>query len=197
MKKKYTLTLDDEFIQYCKLNDVDYVEKLAKETFNRGFSLLKYGETPSGKSKIKEVTKEVIKEVLVPVEVVKEVIKEVPVEKIVEKIVEKVVEIPIEVIKEVIKEVKIEVIKEVPIEIQGDVQIVTKEIIKEVPIEVIKEVTVEVIKEVIKTDDTEINRLKELNTKLQSELDKITNSLNNFSRAKFMKNSNLGSLYDE
>ena len=48
MKKKYTLILDDEFVEYCKLNDVDYVEKLAKETFNRGFSLLKYGETPKG-----------------------------------------------------------------------------------------------------------------------------------------------------
>lgn len=46
MKKKYRLTLDDEFIQYCELNDVKYVETLARQTFNRGFTILKYGETP-------------------------------------------------------------------------------------------------------------------------------------------------------
>lgn len=46
MKKKYTLTLDDEFIQYCKLNNIEHVESLAKETFKRGFTILKYGETP-------------------------------------------------------------------------------------------------------------------------------------------------------
>ena len=86
-----------------------------------------------------------------------------------------------------------EVVKEIPVEIKGDVQIITKEVIKEIPVEVIKEVIVEVIK----TDDTEINQLKELNAKLQFDLDKITNSLNNLSRAKFMKSSDLGSLYDE
>lgn len=46
MKKKYSLTLDDEFIQYCELNKITDIEKLAKQTFNRGFTILKYGETP-------------------------------------------------------------------------------------------------------------------------------------------------------
>jgi hypothetical protein len=46
MKKKYTLTLDDDFIQYCKLNNIDDIDTLAKKTFNRGFTILKYGETP-------------------------------------------------------------------------------------------------------------------------------------------------------
>jgi hypothetical protein len=46
MKKKSYLTLDDEFIMYCELNNIQDIEKLAKETFNRGFTLLKYGETP-------------------------------------------------------------------------------------------------------------------------------------------------------
>ena len=54
MKPKSTLILDNEFIQYCELNKIDNVNKLAQETFNRGFSLLKYGETPSGSSTEKE-----------------------------------------------------------------------------------------------------------------------------------------------
>ena len=40
--------LDDEFLEYCRLNNIDDVEKLAKDTFNRGFTILKYGETPFG-----------------------------------------------------------------------------------------------------------------------------------------------------
>lgn len=99
MKKKNYLTLDDEFLKYCELNQIQDTEKLAKEVFNRGFAILKYGETPtkvSGKEKIVE----------------KEVIREVPVEKIVEKIVEIEVikEVPVKtetpaVIQEVVKEV--------------------------------------------------------------------------------------------
>jgi len=80
--------LDKEFLEYCRLNDIENPKKLAKETFERGFSILKFGETPSivkGKETIKEVEKEVVKEV--------EVIKE--------------VEVPVEVIKEVIKEVEV------------------------------------------------------------------------------------------
>ena len=82
MKKKSSLTLDDEFLEYCRLNNIDDVEKLAKDTFNRGFTILKYGETPFGlkpteKIVEKEVRVEIIKEV--PVEKIVEVIKEVPV----------------------------------------------------------------------------------------------------------------------
>ena len=85
MKPKSTLILDSEFIQYCELNKIDNVDKLAQETFNRGFSLLKYGETPNGNR-----TKEIVE---VTIEVSKAVIVEV----------EKIVEVPNEVIKEVIK----------------------------------------------------------------------------------------------
>ena len=46
MKKKNSLILDDEFINYCQLNNIDDIDKLAKETFNRGFTLLKYGDKP-------------------------------------------------------------------------------------------------------------------------------------------------------
>ena len=160
MKKKNYLTLDDEFLQYCKLNNIEDIEKTAKDVFSRGFTILKYGEIPIGnKPKERVVEKEIIKEVIVE----KEIIKEVPVEKI------------------------IEVIKEVPIEIKGETQIITKEVIKKVPVEKIVEVE----------NKEEIFRLTEENTKLKNELDKITKSLSNLNKAKYMKNSNLGSLYDE
>jgi len=114
MKKKQLLTLDDEFIRYCELNQIVDIEGLAKKTFQRGFTILKYGETPvASKGKETIIEKEVIKEVekIVEVEKIIEVIKEVPVEKIVE------------------------VIKEVPVKVKGDTQVITKEIIKEVAVE--------------------------------------------------------------
>jgi hypothetical protein len=84
MEKKHTLTLDKEFILYCDLNNIKDINKTAQETFNRGFSLLKYGETPMGGSVIQEVIveKEIIvdREIRVPYEVIKEVRVEVPVE---------------------------------------------------------------------------------------------------------------------
>ena len=54
MEKKYTLTLDKEFILYCELNEIKDIDKLANDTFSRGFTLLKFGETPVGNVKIKE-----------------------------------------------------------------------------------------------------------------------------------------------
>jgi hypothetical protein len=166
MKKKYSLTLDDEFIKYCELNSIVDIEKYSKSVFDRGFTILKYGETPSlvkGHETIKEVIKEVVKEVVV----------------------EKIVEVPVEVIKEVRVEVPVEVIKEVPI--KGDVKVVTKEVIKEIEVE----------KPIYITDNDEIQKLKELNKKLNEDLKKITDGLSNMGKAKFMKNSDLSSLYDE
>lgn len=46
MKKKNYLTLDDEFIKYCELNNIADIDKLAKEVFNKGFTFLKYGDSP-------------------------------------------------------------------------------------------------------------------------------------------------------
>lgn len=166
MKKKNSLILDDEFTMYCEINKIENIEKLAKDTFNRGFTLLKYGETPYGvssKEKIVEVVKEVVVEKIV------EVIKEVPVDKIIE------------------KEVIVEVIKEVPVEVKGDEKIITKEVIKEVQVEIIKEVF----------NDEELNKLKDENEKLKTELETIKKSLEVFSKGRYMKNSDLSSLYDE
>lgn len=179
MEKKFTLILDNEFSQYCELNNIKDVNKLGKETFNRGFSLLKYGETPYGQR-----TKEIV-------EVPKETIKEI----IVEKIIERIVEVPVEVVREVIKEVRIEVpievIREVIIEKQGKTKTVTKEVIKEVPVEKIVEVTREVF------NNSEIEKLKSENEKLRNELDKITSSLDKLGKGRMMKKSDLSNLYDE
>lgn len=46
MKKKNYLTLGDDFIQYCKINNIDNIEKKAKEVFKKGFDLEKYGMKP-------------------------------------------------------------------------------------------------------------------------------------------------------
>lgn len=46
MEKKHYLILDDDFIQYCKLNNITDIEKKAKEVFSQGFNLLKYGNNP-------------------------------------------------------------------------------------------------------------------------------------------------------
>lgn len=170
--------MDDEFTQYCELNDIKNIDKLAKETFERGFSILKYGETPSvsrGGETIKEV--EVIREVKVevPVEVIKEI--------------EKIIEKPVEVIVE----------KEVYITDNEQVNGLGKKIaelekqLKKKPKEIIKEV--EKVIEV--ADQKEIDLLKEENKKLKEDLDKITSSLSNPNKAKYLKNSNLSSLYNE
>ena len=47
-KTNISLILDDEFIQFCKLNKIEDIEKTARETFKRGFDLLKYGNIPMG-----------------------------------------------------------------------------------------------------------------------------------------------------
>jgi hypothetical protein len=221
MNQKNILILDKEFILYCELNEIKDIDKLAMETFNRGFSLLKYGETPMGTSR------EIIKEVPVEVIVEKEIIRNVPVEKIVERevIIEKEIKIPYEVvvIKEVIKEIPIEIIKEVikeikvevPIEVikEGETKTIVKEIIKEVPIEVIKEVikeiTVEKIVEVVKEvpvdrvvekeviNTKQIDELTKENDKLKLEISQITKALDGMNKAKFLKKSDLSDLYDE
>ena len=179
MEKKNYLTLDNEFLDYCRINNIKDPLKLAKQIFQRGFTIVKYGETPAGfSSEPTVIEKEVIKEVEKIIEV--------------EKIVEKIKEVPVEVIKEVKVEVPVGVIKEVPIKVEGKKTVVTKEVIKEVPVEKI----VEVIKEVTNTE--EVDKLTEENKKLKDELDLIKSSLDSLGRkGRFMKDSNLDSLYGE
>jgi len=49
MEKKHYLILDDDFIQYCQLNNINDIEKKAKELFKKGFDIEKYGLTPNDK----------------------------------------------------------------------------------------------------------------------------------------------------
>lgn len=46
-KANILLTLDDEFLEYCKLNNIEDIEKFAREVFNQGFTIIKYGNVPS------------------------------------------------------------------------------------------------------------------------------------------------------
>ena len=57
-KKSLLLTLDNEFIQYCKLNNIIDIEKFAKDVFQKGFTLVKYGEIPRNFLKPSEKIKE-------------------------------------------------------------------------------------------------------------------------------------------
>jgi len=179
MKKKYSLTLNKEFILYCELNDIDKIEELAHDVFERGYTILKFGETPSvarGKDIIKEVEK------VVEVEDTKRI------DELSQKVAKLEMELnkkPKTVIKEVIVEKIVEVIKEVPV--KSDKEVITKEVIKEVIVE----------KPIYITDNKEIEELKVENERLTADLDKITTTLSGFNRAKYMKSSNLGSLYDE
>ena len=42
-----TITLSKEFIEYCKLNDINDIDKFVNEVFQRGFTIMKYGAIPN------------------------------------------------------------------------------------------------------------------------------------------------------
>lgn len=107
-------SLEKDLIDYCKLNNIEDIEKFKIICFTMGFNIKKYGllnhvdgdqivQTPKEIEVIKYVDREIIKEI--PVEKIVEVIKEIKVP--VEKIVEVTKEIPVEKIVEVVKEIPI------------------------------------------------------------------------------------------
>ena len=111
--------------EYCKLNNIEDVDKFITKCYTEGFNIKKYGLLGDDSKKIGG-----IEEKQVEIEVIREIRVEVPVEVV------KYVEVPVEIIKEV------EVI-----------QYVEKEVIKEVPVEIIKEKIVNVIQEVVPNID--------------------------------------------
>jgi hypothetical protein len=111
--------------EYCKLNNIEDVDKFITKCYTEGFNIKKYGLLGDDSGKIGG-----IEEKQVEIEVIREIRVEVPVEVV------KYVEVPVEIIKEV------EVI-----------QYVEKEVIKEVPVEIIKEKIVNVIQEVVPNID--------------------------------------------
>ena len=73
--------LKDEIWDYCRANNISNIDEFQLKLFTQGFTIEKFGATPS----TKVIEKEVEKIVEVPVEKIVEKIVEVPVEKIVEK----------------------------------------------------------------------------------------------------------------
>jgi hypothetical protein len=119
--------------EYCKLNNIEDVDKFISKCFTNGLNIEKYGllEDDSGKTGI-------VDEKQVEIEVIREIRVEVPVEVIKE------VEVIREVIKEIVKEVPVETIKEVEV-----IKYVDREVIVEVPVPIIDKIG----------DETQINEL--------------------------------------
>ena len=138
--------------EYCKLNNIEDVNKFISKCFVDGFNISKYGLLGDDSEKIGG-----IEEKQVEIEVIKEIRVEVPVEVV------KYVEVPVEIIKE------IEVI-----------QYVDREVIKEVPVEIITEKIVNVIQEVPVPNIDKIGDEPEPNDKtklLQETLQKLRKEL--------------------
>ena len=183
MEVKLTTSQLKSVQEYCKLNNIEDVDKFISKCFTNGLNIEKYGllGDDSGKTGIvseKQVEIEVIREIRVevPVEVIKEV------EVIREVIKEIVKEVPVETIKEVevIKYVDREVRVEVPVPIIGEIGDETQitELLLKIQqlenrppeiIETIKEVQVEKIVEVEKPNDKTL-LLQETLQKLKKEL---------------------------
>jgi len=125
--------------EYCKLNNIEDVDKFISKCYVDGFNIKKYGLLGDDSEKIGGVEEK-------PVEI--EVIKEIR------------VEVPVEVVKYV--EVPVEIIKEVEV-----IQYVDREVVKEVPVEIIKEKIVNVVQEVSVPNIEERRDKPEQNDKLK------------------------------
>ena len=149
---KLTVSQLSSVNDYCKLNNIEDVDKFISKCYTEGFNINKYGllSDDSGKTGI-------VGEKQVEIEVIREIRVEVPVEVV------KYVEIPVEIIKE------IEVI-----------QYVDREVIKEVPVEIIKEKVLNVIQEVPVPNIDKIGDEIQVNDKvklLQETLQKLRKEL--------------------
>ena len=133
MEVKLTTSQLKSVQEYCKLNNIEDVDKFISKCFTNGLNIEKYGllGDDSGKTGI-------VSEKQVEIEVIREIRVEVPVEVIKE------VEVIREVIKEIVKEVPVETIKEVEV-----IKYVDREVIVEVPVRIIDKIG----------DETQINEL--------------------------------------
>ena len=124
MEVKLTTSQLKSVQEYCKLNNIEDVDKFISKCFTNGLSIEKYGllGDDSGKTGI-------VSEKQVEIEVIREIRVEVPVEVIKE------VEVIREVIKEIVKEVPIETIKEVEV-----IKYVDREVRVEVPVPIIDKI---------------------------------------------------------
>jgi len=153
---KITSTQLKSVQEYCKLNNIEDVDKFITKCYTDGYNIQKYGLLGDDSEKIGG-----IEEKQVEIEVIKEIR----------------VEVPVEVIKEVVKyvEVPVEIIKEVEV-----IQYVDREVVKEVPVEIITEKIVNVIQEVPVPNIDKIGDEPEPNDKaklLQETLQKLRKEL--------------------
>ena len=155
MEIKLTTSQLKSVQEYCKLNNIEDIDKFISKCFTEGYNINKYGLLGGDSEKIGG-----IEEKQVEIEVIRE-IREIR------------VEVPVEVVKYV--EVPIEIIKEVEV-----IQYVEKEVIKEVPVEIITEKIVNVIQEVPVPNIDKIGDEPEPNDKaklLQETLQKLRKEL--------------------
>ena len=124
MEVKLTTSQLKSVQEYCKLNNIEDVDKFISKCFTNGLNIEKYGllGDDSGKTGI-------VSEKQVEIEVIREIRVEVPVEVIKE------VEVIREVIKEIVKEVPVETIKEVEV-----IKYVDREVKVEVPVPIIDKI---------------------------------------------------------
>jgi hypothetical protein len=151
--------------EYCKLNNIEDVDKFITKCYIEGFNIKKYGLIGDDKEP-NVIEKEIIKEV--PVEVIKEVVKY--------------VETPVEIIKEieVVQYVDREVIKEVPVEIIKE-KIVN--VVQEVPVPNIDKIgdkpepndkmkllqeTLQKLRKELTDKNSRITELEEINKRLET-----------------------------
>jgi hypothetical protein len=186
LKNSLTINLSSkdskEVISYCKLNNIEDIDKFVSDCFKQGLNIEIYGLLDGDLEKTGGIQE---KRVEVPVEVIKEI--------------EKIIEVPVEVIKyvdkEVIKEVLVPKIEYIRDENTNNELLSRIEELENQPpkiVEVIKEVekVVEVEKIVYTSDESKLQMLqttlqtirKELldkNNRIK-ELEKIINEFNSF-----------------
>jgi len=155
--------------EYCKLNNIEDVNKFITKCYTEGFNIKKYGLLGNDSEKTG-----IVGEKQVEIEVIREIRVEVPVEVIKE----------VEVVKEIIREVEVikEVIVEVPVPNIGkirDENQINELLLKIQQLEnqepIIKEVIVEkeVIREVVVEKETTDNSLKPKLEALQNTVQKL------------------------
>ena len=126
--------------EYCKLNNIEDVDKFVVKCYTEGFNIQKYG-LMGNDTQPNVIEKEVIKEV--PVEIIKEVVKYVDREVI--------KEVPVEIIKEKV----LNVIQEVPVEKPNDKTKLLQE-------------TLQKLRKELTDKNSRIKELEEINKQLES-----------------------------
>lgn len=76
MKKKYCLTLDEEFLEFVTLNEIEDPKEFLINCYKKGFQIEKYGEKPQINISNNEIDKDI--------QQLKNEIKQLKVQKIVE-----------------------------------------------------------------------------------------------------------------